>query len=560
MQLVDLVIKNAFVYNTFLQNFEKKDFAVIKNKFYYIGNHCELLEAEEVLDYEGKYIIPGLVDIHMHIESSMTIPSEFSRIVLTHGVTTVVADPHEIANVFGIKGIQHYLSSETLLDIFYGIPSSVPAIKCNLETSGGAVTSKDAVMLLGNPKVLCLGEVMNFKELTSNKDTTIKQIIEECKKERPFMPIEGHCPKIEGLELAQFMYAGVDADHTHQTPDSIYEKITSGMFLELQKKSLTVENIEVIVKHNLYEYVALVTDDVMADDLLEGHLNNNIKKAISLGMPPEKAIYCSTYTPSRRMNLTDRGCIVAGKIADFIVLEDLKAFQINAVFKNGKKYTKDTSKKIKFPDEFYHSIVCRKAEKSDFMIHTTSKQDVLCNVMQIEPHSTFTKLVQRRFPVKDGIICWENQKVSLLTCFERYGKTGNISHAFVEGAITGVGAVATTWSHDCHNLIVIGSKVESMILAQRKVIELQGGYVVYDKSNLVATTRLNVGGIISDEEIEKLAGEVKEVRCAMKQLGYRHDNEIMSLSTLTLPVSPEIKLTDYGLLNVKEQCFIPLEC
>ncbi|MGB8455525.1 MAG: adenine deaminase C-terminal domain-containing protein [Anaerocolumna sp.] len=561
MQYVDLLIKNAFVYNTFLQCFDKKDISIVGDKFFYIGEHCKRMKVDKVVDYNGKYIIPGLVDIHMHIESSMTVPGEFSKAVLPHGVTTVVADPHEIANVFGIKGIRHYLTGKTLLDIFYGIPSSVPALKESLETSGSTITEKEVSELLKEPKMLCLGEVMNFKDLTSKSDTVIRQIIKECRRVRPYMPIEGHCPKIEGYELTQFLYAGVDADHTQQTPKSIYEKITNGMFLELQKKSLTAENIEMVVKHHFYEYIALITDDVMADHLLEGHLNQNIKLAIDLGMPPEKAIYCSTYTPSRRMHLTDRGCIAPGKIADFVVLEDVKSFSIHAVYKNGKQYTEDTSEKIKFPKAFYHSIHCKKAEESDFVLRTDrAGKEVVCNVIRIEEHSTFTKIVQRKLPVEAGIILWENNPVNLalLVCFERHGKNGNISYALVEGAITKEGAIATTWSHDSHNLIVMGNKAEDMVLAQRKIVALQGGYAVYEKSNMLAAVKLEIGGIISDVKIEQLAEEIKKVRLAMKQLGYRHDNEIMSFSTLTLPVSPDVKLTDFGLLDVKKQCFIPL--
>ncbi len=560
MQHIDLIIKNAFVYNTFLQKFEKNDVAAAGDKIFYIGDLSRQLTADTILDYDGKYIIPGLVDIHMHIESSMTVPKEFSKIVLSHGVTTVVADPHEIANVFGIEGIKHYLTGKTLLDIFYGIPSSVPTLNTGLETSGGTVTAKDMAELLKDPKILCLGEVMNFKELTAEDKTEIREIIKECRRVRPYMPIEGHCPKIRGLELARFLFAGVDADHTHQTPESIYEKITNGMFMELQKKSLTAENIAMVVKHHFYEYIALVTDDVMADHLLKGHLNQNIKRAIQLGMPPEKAIYCSTYTPSRRMHLTDRGLIAPGKKADFIVLEDVNTFRIHAVYKNGKQYTLDTSEEIKFPREFYHSVKCREAEAADFALHTDSKEkEVLCNVIQIEEHSTFTKLVQRKFPVKDGLIQWENQSIALLVCFERYGKNGNISCALVEGALTKTGAIATTWAHDSHNLIVLGNKVKDMVLAQRKIVELQGGYAVYGESGLLASVQLKIGGIISDAKIEQLAEEVGAVRLAMKQLGYRHDNEIMSFSTLTLPVSPDVKLTDYGLLDVKTQGFIPLE-
>ena len=187
----------------------------------------------------------------MHIESSMTVPGEFSKAVLPHGVTTVVADPHEIANVFGIRGIETMISNDTTLDIFYGIPSSVPSTNNNLETTGGAILEKDVIELLKNPKVICLGEVMNFKDLISKDETLIKNLIKICKESKPYLPIEGHCPKITGLDLAKFIYAGVDADHTQQTPESIYEKITNGMFLEIQSKSINKETIKTLGEFNV---------------------------------------------------------------------------------------------------------------------------------------------------------------------------------------------------------------------------------------------------------------------------------------------------------------------
>lgn len=228
---LDMLIKNAFVYNTFLQVFEKKDVAVQQGKFVEVAD-CIDQDASTLLDAKNQYMVPGLIDIHMHIESSMTIPTRFSSAVLPHGVTTIVADPHEIANVFGIRGIQAYLSSATTLDIFYGIPSSVPSTNPTLETTGGNITCKEVEELLALDKILCLGEVMNFHDLCYEEDSLSAKIVRLCQELRPRMPIEGHCPKISGKELALFMAKGVSADHTHQTPASIVEKIKNGMFLD----------------------------------------------------------------------------------------------------------------------------------------------------------------------------------------------------------------------------------------------------------------------------------------------------------------------------------------
>lgn len=559
MEYVDLIIKNSNVYNTFLQQFEIKDIAILDGKFYYISNNITELKSKKVIDYKDKYIIPGFIDIHMHIESSMTVPSQFSKMALPCGVTTVVADPHEIANVLGINGINYFLSSETTLDIFYGIPSSVPSTNNNLETTGGEILENDVIELLKNPKVICLGEVMNFKELVSKDETLIKNIIKICKESKPYLPIEGHCPKITGLDLAKFIYAGVDADHTQQTPESIYEKITSGMFLEIQSKSINKETIKILVENNFYEYFAFVTDDVMADRLKEGHLNKVVKKAVDLGMPINKAIYCATYTPARRMNLFDRGSIAVGKIADFIVLDNLENLSIKEVYKNGNLYSGENIKKENFPSYVYNTVKCKKAVLEDFEINTKKTGYVTCNVIQINKEGNFTKKIVKNLPVKNGKILWEESGLSLLIVYERYNKNGNKSYALVDGAINKKGAIATTWAHDHHNLMVMGTDKNDMLIAQHKIVDMQGGYVVCKNQEVLAKAVLNVGGIVNDGDINQLASDIKNVRKAMNDLGYEHINEIMSFSTLSLPVSPEIKITDFGMIDTKTQQFINIE-
>lgn len=559
MEYVDLIIENGNVYNTFLQKFENKDIAILDGKFYYISSNMKELKAKNIVDYKDKYIIPGFIDIHMHIESSMTVPSQFSKMVLPHGVTTVVADPHEIANVLGIDGINYFLSSDTTLDIFYGIPSSVPSTNSNLETTGGKILEEDVLELLKNPKIMCLGEVMNFKDLVSKDNTLIKKIIKICKETKPHLPIEGHCPKISGLDLAKFIYAGVDADHTQQTPESIYEKITNGMFLEIQRKSINKNTIKTLVDNNFYEYFAFVTDDVMADHLKEGHLNKIVKLAVDLGMPINKAIYCATYTPARRMNLFDRGAISIGKIADFIIIDNLEDLKIKDVYKNGKLYIGENDKKESFPDYVYNTVKCNKATLDDFELKTNKKDSVDCNVIQVGKDSTFTKRVIRNLPIVDGKINWEDSGLSLLVVYERYKKTGNKSYALVEGTINKKGAIATTWAHDHHNLMVIGTSKKDMLIAQNSIIDMQGGYIVCEDKQIKAKAILNVGGIINDGDINELSKNIKDVRKAMKNLGYEHINEIMSFSTLSLPVSPEIKITDKGILDTRSQKFINIE-
>lgn len=563
---IDLLITNANVFNTFLKTFELKNVAIQDGKFFYLSPVSEMdFDFLEQLDAKGKTMIPGLIDIHLHIESSMIPPSIFSKVGLTHGVTTIVADSHEIANVFGIKGIQAFLAEETEMDIFYAIPSSVPSTTSKLETTGGTIGIEEVRELLADPRVIALGEAMNFKGITSEPDSLIRQILRETQTLKPFLPLEGHIPRVSGIDLAKFMFTGITADHTHQTPESIYEKISSGMFIELQKKSLTKENLALIAKYNFYEYLAIITDDIMADDLLEGHLNANVKLAIECGMPVEQAIYTSTYTPARRMGFQDRGAIASGFIADFILLDDVKSLDISAVYKAGKLvHTKGEpigypEIKPQFPENFYHSLHCKKTTLEDFKIPVNSTSDaVLCNVIRIQETSTFTEHVQREIPIKDGYLDWETSGLALLMVMERYGKNGNIAYALVENTISKKGAIATTWAHDHHNLMVMGTAAEDMMLAQHQLLEMEGGYVVIQDKQVSGSCPLPIGGILSDKPIQELGRQLKEVRQGMVALGYKNANEIMSFSTLSLPVSPNIKITDVGMMDVRTQELIPL--
>ena len=604
----DFILKNVMVYQTFRQCFEKRDVAVAGETFYCISPAISYPGVEE-RDGKGRYMLPGLVDIHMHIESSMTYPGEFSRITLPYGVTTVVADAHEMANVFGMDGIRAFMAQKTKQDIFWAIPSSVPATNEKLETAGAALGVKEISEMASLDGVLCLGEIMNYKDLSAEGESRTRALIDVCRKAGKNLRIEGHCPGLTGTDLNRFIYEGVDADHTQQTPQSVMEKTELGMFLELQFKSLTPEVVKTVCDHELYENVALVTDDTMADKLLTGHLNKIIETAVRAGMPMEKAIYCATWTPSRRMHLDDRGMIAPGKIADFMLLDSLDGIEPVVVYKKGEcvycradevcsaakgrkaqevcavaagcgaeaakmqaagisKVRADKSGQAaapvaaacSFPDSFYRTINCRPAEISDFVLKA-EKPDAKwaeVNVMKIGAFGTATTPVKRRVEVKDGVLDWKSAGLSLAVVFERYGKNGNIGYGFVEGALTKPGAVATTWSHDSHNLFVLGTDENDMKLAQRRVLELQGAYVVFAGGKSLAEARLTIGGIVSDQPIEVLGQELKEVRAAMEGLGYVNNNVIMSMSTLCLPVSPKLKLTDHGLLTVPGQEHVPL--
>jgi adenine deaminase len=564
MTTVDLLLTNGHVFSSALHRFIETDVTVLDGKFYWLPAPGAFTgDAKKTIDLAGTYMIPGMVDSHMHIESSMTTPTRFGRAVAAHGTTTVIADAHEITNVAGLKGLQEFMAQPSDIDVFYAIPSSVPSTKPELETTGGIIGVAETKELLKDPRIICLGEAMNFKGITSEPDSLIRQLIAECRRERPTMPLEGHCPKYTGEDLAKFIYSGITSDHTQQTPASILEKVTNGMFVQLQKKSLTAENIAAVKDHQLFENVALVTDDVMADDLRHGHLNKIVQQAINLGLDPVDAIYMATYTPARHMGLWDRGSITPGRVADFIILRDLQAFDVVAVYKNGQLVEPAADQSPADPHAFStdlrHSVQAKPITAADLQLRVPDDVSaVTANVIEIAAVGTFTKRVPVKLTVKDHLVQWQDADLALLMIQERYGHGGHIAFGLVKGALSRPGAVGATWAHDHHNVMVMGTTIADMVAAQNELIAEQGGYVVAQHEQIIANAPLPIGGVVSDAPIPVLGKQIADVRQAMQDLGYHNTNEIMSFSTLSLLVSPAFKMSDKELFDVKSQVKIPL--
>ncbi|MFC7392293.1 adenine deaminase [Scopulibacillus cellulosilyticus] len=564
---IDLFIKNVKVYNHSFKKFIQGNVAISAGKFFYIGKKdMNAFEPKEVIDGKGRFMIPGLIDIHLHIESTMVTPSTFSYGIIKNGVTTIVAEPHEMANVFGIRGIQEMIdkSDHCTADILYGIPSSVPATQ--FETTGGAIDIMEIDELAKNESVACLGEIMDYMDVITKPDCKTNRIVRHVKNNYPHLPIEGHCPKLMDEDLSRFIFAGIDSDHTHQTIEGMEERIRLGMFIEIQEKSMTPEIIQHLVEHDYGEHFCFVTDDVMPDSFVDqGHLNHIVRKAIKMGMKPEDAIYASTVTPAKRMRLYDRGMIAPNKIADFLLVNDIQSLDIDQVFKNGikvydykEKYEQEFQSK-QFPADFYESIKLAPLNTEDLNIKApVNNGNVSCRIMTISDGSTFTKEKIADLQVINSQLDWENSPFCLIGVFERYGINGNKALGLVGGDTIKRGAIATTYSHDNHNLLVVGKNKEDIILAANTVIENQGGYCVVENGKVLSFLKLPVGGILSEEPLEQIAAEMKKLRQAMKGLGYKHYNPIMSFSTQSLPVSPELKITDLGLVKVNESKVVDL--
>lgn len=566
---IDLLIRNVVVFNSYCKKFIPADVAILNGKFLYIGKQdISRLHPKKIVDGTGKYLIPGLIDIHMHIESSMATPQAFSHELIKNGVTTIVAEPHEIANVLGLEGIQAFqqAAKNCAIDIFWGIPSSVPSTSPDLETSGFEINLPELEQLLKNNNVICLGEVMNYVEVINNPQSKANQFISYIKQKSPHLAIEGHCPKLVGLDLAKFIYAGVDSDHTQQTLLGLQERFLNGMFIEIQEKSLTSEVINCLIDNQMYEHFAFVTDDVMADSLArEGHLNSNVKKAIQLGMKPEHAIYAVTFTPAQRMGLKDRGSVAPGKRADFLLLDNLEELVISSTYKNGHEvfnqqtYSYFTAHPGFFPKHFYNTVHLPLISENSFQIKAATNQAIVpCRIIKVTNGTTFTQELIADITVRNGLIDWENSPYCLVAVFERHGKTKSVGLGLVTGDIIQSGAVATTYAHDHHNLLVMGKNRQDMVLAANTVITNQGGYCVVDNGKVLAKVDLPVAGILSEASLEEIGRQVALVKQAMQKLGYNHYNPIMSFSTLSLPVSQELKITDKGLIKVAEQMIVDI--
>lgn len=568
MENVDLLIKNAKVFNSYLKKFVEADVSMVDGKFYHIDRKKDVdFRATEELDADGMYMIPGLIDIHMHIESSMMTPGNFGNYLVECGVTTVVSEPHEIANVKGMRGILEMITAGegVPLDIYYGIPSSVPSTNEELETTGGVIDCEAMKHLIQEKDVVCVGEVMNYRQIITENELEITKFLRYLQQEYPGYVIEGHCPALVDLELSKFLFLGIDGDHTEHTLEEVRQRIENGMFFEIQEKMIKKEIIEYLVKNQLFEYCGFVTDDTMADALYEkGQLNYVVQRAIDLGFPVEQAIYCATYTPSRRMHLYDRGVIAPGKKADFVLVKNPKRLIADHVYKNGERvFQREKNKSVTvkdiFPEDFYHSVKLPEVALSDFRIPVFSdEQEVMVRVIEVFSDRTQTREKLVKMPVKDHVLCWEDSGCLLAMVLERHGKNSGIGYGFITGACMKKGSAATTYFHDHHNLFVAGDNPGDMLIAVKRLEELQGGILTVENGKVLAELPLPVCGILSEAPVRETALSLKEVKESMESLGYEHHNPIMSFATLGLPVSPALKLTDKGLVDVKQGKIVSL--
>jgi len=529
-------------------------------------------EARQVIDGQGRLAVPGLVDAHLHIESTLVTPAHFAEAVLPLGVTTVAEDPHEVANVAGIDGIRTMMaaSADIPLKVEYLISSSVPSAP-GLETAGGEIGPDEVKALLALPHVLGLAEVMDGASVV-NEDPHALSILAACggvDGQRVDSPgvIEGHNPMLRGRALAAFVAAGVDSDHTLATPADLVEKARQGVTLMLQERYLSAEAIAALEQLPLDIGLCLVTDDVAPDYLLSaGHLDRMLRRVIELGMDPMRALRAATFNPARRLRLWDRGALTPGRTADIVLVDSIEDFRARLVLVDGRVVAQEGRCLWRAPagdpmDSLMETVHLPRQQAADFIVPASiSDGEARIRVIDCVPGQTLVTAGEAVVPVRAGRIeLPADEDMAYIVVADRHGVHGGRSVGVVRGLGLKRGALATTYAHDSHNLAVIGRSPAEMARAANAVIDSQGGIAVVDGERVTATMPLPIAGILSRLPVAGVAEEVAAVGAALRELGLDHPYWLMRISTFTLPVSSGLRITDLGLVLAAERRLTSLE-
>lgn len=553
----DLVLKNARIVSVFTEEILEGDVAIVDGSIAGIGSY----EGEEEIDLAGRFVAPGLIDGHVHIESSMVTTAQFAKTILPRGTTTIIADPHELANVCGLDGIRYVLEdSESLpLDVFVMLPSCVPST--SFENAGAKLLAEDLETLMHHPRVLGLGEMMDYPAVESADSQVVDKIALASAYGKL---IDGHGPVITDKALNAYVAAGIHTEHECTTLEEMRQRLRLGMYIQIREGS-AARNLEALVagvNPDNVRRIFFCTDDRHPGDILvEGHIDNNVRLAISRGIAPITAIKMASLNAAEAYRLYDRGAVAPGYLADLIVVDDLKAFNVEMVFKKGKLVAE--SGKASFEvvtqssDGVTDTVNFKPVSVEDLKIEMTSD---FARVIRLLPHSLVTESAVRKVVTENGYFKHDDRlDILKLLVIERHHATGNIGKGLVEGFGLKDGAIATTIAHDSHNLIVIGDTNDNLLTAIEEIQRIGGGIAMVRSGKVVASMPLPIAGLMSDEPIEIVDSKLK----ALLEVGYslgvkRVFDPVMTLAFLALPVIPEIKLTDVGLFDVTKFEFVSL--
>lgn len=558
------LLKNATVVNVFTETLDSTNVLIENGTIIGVGQYTDQ-EADLVEDFTGKYICPGFIDGHIHIESTFILPAELARIVLPHGTTTIVADPHEITNVSGTDGIEYMLaaSSNIPLNVYFMIPSCVPAT--SFDESGASLDSEDIRYLFHHPKILGLAEVMDYFAVCHSDRKVTSKIEEALSLDRI---VDGHAPCLSGSDLDKYIASGIDSDHECTTAEEAIEKLSKGMWIMIREGS-AAKNLKALMplfKKPYSDRCLLVSDDKNTSDLLEkGHIDLIIKQAIQYGANPVTAIKMATLNAAHRFGLKRTGAIAPGYKADLLVLNDLEKIDINDVYIKGKKIVSNKREKpfINPPvNPALNKTVLSSmnlCEITPYDFHITSRAKK-CRVISIIKNELATKeeICDINFDENNGISL--SNDILKIAVIERHKNTGHKGLGFVKGFGLQDGAIASTVAHDSHNLVVIGTNDEDMAHAANRLRTIGGGFVFVVDGIVKAEIPLPVAGLMSDVNAECIIKQCDELVAAVHEHGVPGDiSPFTAMLFLTLPVIPSLKITTQGLVNVDLHTKVSLE-
>jgi adenine deaminase len=543
----DLVLKQGNVINIFTGGINITDVAVHSDVIVGLGSY----DGKVNIDAKNKFIIPGLIEGHIHIESTLLVPSEFARAVLPCGTTTVVADPHEIANVMGAEGLQYMLdSSEDLpVDIYYMAPSCVPAT--GFETAGACLDAAALKKFISHPRILGLGEVMNYPGVIEGDDGVLDKIVAFSSR-----MIDGHAPLVTGSDLNAYALTGISSDHECSMMKEAREQVSAGMHLMIREgtQAKNMRDLIGFVTPFNNPWCSLVTDDLHPHDLLrKGHLNNLIDLAIELGLDPVTAIKMASFNTAHHFGLKGLGAIAPGYQADMAVLSSIKPVRVEKVIKRGG-IVYDSGRILAGIDAPAVSGNLRRMNVAPYDKDALKVRDegAKIRVIGIIPEQVLTRSLIMEPNVKDGLVMPDvKSDILKVVVIERHRATGNIGIGFVHGLGLESGAIASSVAHDSHNIIAAGTNDADIIAAAKAVEKMKGGLAAVKDGRVLATLALPVAGLMSDRPLKTVAASWEKLRSVAKDLGSLHREPFMELSFLALPVIPELKLTDRGLFDVK---------
>ncbi|MFP4571805.1 MAG: adenine deaminase [Desulfobacterales bacterium] len=543
----DLLITDARIVNVFSGEIIRGNIAIKDSYIAGIGDY----EAKSNVSVKGCYVCPGFIDPHVHIESTMTGVSQFAAAVLARGTTTVVADPHEIANVLGTDGIAWMLAAaeKQLINVYFTLPSCVPATE--METAGAELDAETLTPLLSHERILGLGEMMNFQGVINRSPEVLGKIKAAAAHHKP---TEGHSPGVSGKNLAAYIAAGILSDHECVCAQEAIEKLRAGMYIMIRQGTgaRNLDDLLPIVSRQTWSRVMWCTDDRDARDILtEGHIDSMVRRAINAGLEPITAICMGTINPASYFGLHSLGAIAPGRRADLVVLKDLEEFELKTVYCAGQKAAEhgEVAEGVcKNDPEIFSVSMNVKKDSLDFRIPARGS---LVRVIGVCPASIVTsaQVISARIEHGEAVSDIGRDMIKLAVV-ERHRAAGNIGLGFVSGFGMRSGAIAGSVAHDSHNIIAAGVEDTDIKAAVEAVIDMGGGLVVVDKGRVTASLALPTAGLMSELSLKQVAEKTSKLNHAAAGLGTELSDPFMSLSFLALPVIPELRLTDLGLFDV----------